>query len=466
MAAGRDLVDRVLGFIVKTRWDDLPADVRHQAKRCLLDLLGAMIAGTQTPVGLLTADFAARFLQGTEATIMIDGRRVSPVGAALANGFAGNALDIDDGHRRIKGHPGACVLPALLAAAETEGGVSGQEFLTALVIGYEVGIRAGLIRHAVYPTYHSSGSWGALAGAAAAGRIMGLEPDVLRHALGAAEYHAPIAPMMKGIDTPSMGKDSIGWGAMAAMASVLMARQGFTGITPLFADAPDRTWIENLGRRWEVMNLYFKPYAACRWAQPAIAGALQVVEDGGLEAAGIARITVRTFAAAARLSTAHPRTTEEAQYNLPFPLAAALLDGEVGPGQVLPPRLHDPALLALADRVEVEVDESFERAFPEKTLAEVIVETDDGRVLSSGPVEAVWEPPKTLPSDAELETKFIWLAGPVLGRKAAEALPATIWNLDDSAAVSELITGCLGTQADRRPNPRRPGAGRLEERPD
>ena len=234
-------VEHAVRFIRDSRWEDLPDEVRHQAKRALLDTLGALIAGAQTPAGVILRGYALAQHAGDEATLLPTGERVSTVGAALANGFAANALDIDDGYRPIKGHPGACVLPALLAAGERATKVSGPEFLTALVVGYELAIRAGLIRHALYSTYHSSGSWGAIAAAAAAGKLLGLDDLTLRHAMGTAEYHAPIAPMMKGIETPSMGKDSIGWGAMVGMASVLLAELGFTGVRPLLDESSGKT---------------------------------------------------------------------------------------------------------------------------------------------------------------------------------------------------------------------------------
>ncbi|MCU0593045.1 MAG: MmgE/PrpD family protein, partial [Desulfobacterales bacterium] len=242
--------DRVLDFIEAIAWDELPAAVRHQSRRCLLDLMGALIAGRRTPVGDIMANVACDQFPGNQATILVSGERVSAIGAALANGFAQNALDIDDGYRRVKGHPGAAFLPALLAALEVRGGCAGSEFLTALVIGYEIGIRAGLIRHAVYPTYHSSGSWGAVGVAACAGRLLGMQRTLLREALGTAEYHAPIAPMMKGIDVPCMGKDSLGWGNMTGLASVFMARRGFTGVEPLFSEAPEKEWVTSLGRQY------------------------------------------------------------------------------------------------------------------------------------------------------------------------------------------------------------------------
>jgi 2-methylcitrate dehydratase PrpD len=145
------------------------------------------------------------------------------------------------------------------------------------------------IRHAAYPAYHASGSWD----------------------------------------------------AMVAMLSVLVAVEGFRGIEPLFADTPDREWIEDLGHNWQIMHLYFKPYAACRWAQPAIAAALALKTRHTVDPDAICEIRVRTFAAACALSTAAPGDTEQAQYNMAFPIAAALLHGMVGPSQVLPPAIFD-----------------------------------------------------------------------------------------------------------------------------
>lgn len=431
----------ILHFIRETTWEDLPSPVQHQAKRCLLDGMGSLLAGTETPAAKITAAFAADQLPGDEATLLGSRARVSAVGAALANGFAANALDVDDGHRLIKGHPGSPLFPVLFASCE-RAPVSGKELLTALIIGYEVGIRAGLIRHATTPQYHSSGSWGAIAGAAAGGRLLGLQDEVLRQALGTAEYHAPIAPMMKGIATPSMGKDSIGWGCMVAMSSLLMAEGGFTGIQPLFEEAPDPEWITSLGEEYRIMNLYFKPYCACRWAQPAVAGALALTEEHTLHPEDIAEITVHTFKEAAALSTDPPHNTEEAQYNMAYPIAAALLDGEVGPQQVLPPRLFDRDLQALMGKVRVTTQDRFQEAFPARALAEVAIKTTQGDTFHSETFAAPWDPDSTLPTDAELSGKFQRFVEPLLGSKKAAAIEGMIWEFDELPQADSLISTC------------------------
>ncbi len=435
----------VIDFILETDWQGLPEEIQHQSKRCLLDTLAAQIAGHHTPVGDLMASFALAQFPGNESTVLVKGDKLSASGAALVNGFANNALDIDDGYRSIKGHPGACVLPVALAAGELSENVSGKQFLSALVIGYEVGIRAGLIRHATYETYHSSGSWGAIAGAAVAGKLMGFSKGKLSHALGAAEYHAPIAPMMKCIDIPGMGKDSIGWGCLVAMMSAIMADHGFTGINPIFDDSPNDEWIESIGKSWEMMKLYFKPYSACRWAQPGVDGALKIITENSLDVKDIKKIQVFTFKESAALRQKYPQNTEEAQYNIPFPIAAALLDGEVGPSQTLLPRLFDKDIRQMMDKITIISQDRFQKKFPAKAESEVEITTHDGRIFLSGEMSARWDVHSSLPSDRELEDKFLWLTSPVLGKANATSLRDLVMNFDQEKNLDRLFYLCTQT---------------------
>lgn len=435
--------DMVIRFVKETRWSCLSSEIQQQSKRCLIDSLGAMLSGMQSPVVQTMRRIATSQLKADGATIFVSGVRCSFAGAALVNGFAGNALDIDDGHRLVKGHPGSCILPVILAASEIVSGCSGKKFLEAMVVGYEVGIRAGLIRHNLYETYHSSGSWGAIGGAAAAGKILNLNKTTLTHALGVAEYHAPIGPMMKGIKTPSMGKDSIGWGAFVAMMSVLMAREGFTGIQPIFEDTPDSLLIEGLGEDYKIMELYFKPYAACRWAQPAIEGVLRITHRSGVSLDDIDRIRVFTFAEAAALNLGYPKNTEEAQYSMSFPIAAALVDGEIGPDQVSELGIFDEDIKNMMRKVEVLVEDRFQREFPERALAEVHIIKRDGEILNSGVVSARWESGNDAPTDEELEKKFFWLVKPVLGEGKAERLVKMIWQFDSITDLKDFIPYCI-----------------------
>ena len=430
---------QVTTFIRETTWHDLPDAVQRQARRCLLDTLGAAIGGRWTPVSKIAGNFAAAAFGGRGAQLWFDGRQLSPPGAALANGMTVDALDIHDGYNLTKGHAGAAVVPAALATLSLDDGpVSGEELLATLVIGYEIALRAGVALHSTACDYHTSGAWNALGCAAVTGRRLGLTPVQLRHALGAAEYHGPRSPMMRCIDHPTMVKDGSGWGAMAGVSAALLAREGFTG-APAATVEGDKTaavW-SDLGRRWRILEQYFKRHAVCRWAQPAVAGALTLFKEHDLAPGTIRRIRVVTFHEAARLATRHPQTTEEAQYSLPFPVAAALAYGRLGPAELSGDALRDEAILALAGRVELVEEAAYNDRFPATRVARVEIETVGGDVLDSGEVQPEWEGDQT-PSDEALRAKFQWLAEPVLGVERAQALEKSAWRCHELADAADL----------------------------
>ncbi|MBW2409463.1 MAG: MmgE/PrpD family protein [Deltaproteobacteria bacterium] len=434
---------RAVEFALDTHWNDLPEGVQHQSKRALLDNLGVLIAGGNTPSSRIVLAFVEDQIAGSgeqaTCTVISTGKKVSAVGAALANGTAANGLDMDDGYNLAKGHPGAALLPALLASAELKNNVSGKDFLVALAVGYELAIRAAVIRHATYTTYHSTGSWGAIGGAAAGGKVLGLNPGQLGHAMGIAEYFAPIAPMMKGIDAVAMTKDSISWGAMVAMSSILLAARGFTGINPLFVDGPGPGLTGALGSDWLIMDLYHKPYACCYWAQAPIAGTLALIKAHGLAPEQIARITVYSFREAIRLLCNAPRDTEEAQYNLAYTLACAVLKGKLGPSEVTPPAIFEPQTLEFMDRIKPVEDAEIQKEFPARRQARVEITTSDGRVFDSGIVDAPWGTPANRPSDQDLIDKFREVTGPVLGNSRVQKLQDMIWNLDSQVQVNRLL---------------------------
>ena len=432
---------RAAEFARTVRWKDLPADVRHQAIRCTLDLCGAAVAGSRTKAAQSAATYALYAHGNGPGTIIGTGASSTAVGAALANGFATSALDIDDGYRPVKGHPGAVVFPAVLAAAE-EARSSGVEFLSALVVGYEVAMRAGRILHSLYDAYHGSGAWAPIGAAAGVARLLGCNAEQVWHALGIAEFHAAMAPEMRSVEHPSMLKDGIGWGAMVGIASGHLAAHGFTGIPALFdagSSGPHLT--ESLGEEYLILDLYFKLHACCRWAQPAIEGALSATRQIGATATDVAKVRVHTFEAATHLRCAAPRTTEEAQFSLPWSISCALIDGVVGPEQVTGESLTDPTRRELAARVQVVVDTELDKVFPDQALAWVEVETKEGSRAHSKVSAAPGEAGTPL-SDEELTKKFRNLIEPVLGSGHANELASAIRGLPASPDLNE-VTGLL-----------------------
>lgn len=402
-----------------------------------MDLMGSILGGSRTAVASKARDFAAAVWPGSEATVVMAKEKSGCVGAVFANAFQANAIDIDDGYRLVKGHPGALVIPAALATAEYVGG-SGRRLIEAIVAGYEVGTRAGLIWHRHYPLYHASGSWGTIAAASAAAVMLDLKEEQTFHALGIAEYQAPVNPMMRCIDYPAMVKDGIGWGSPTGVTAALMAERGFTGIPSLFGFSEYAPQVESLGKTYNILDLYFKPYACCRWAQPPMAAALQLMDSYKLSPLDIERITVLTFRESARLGKAFPCNTEEAQYSICYPLAAAIVDGAVGPDQVLDEKLKNPAILDMLARIEIKHDPRFDEKFPAVAEAEVEITTKDGRNFSSGTVQAKGDPDNPL-NEEELKEKFNWLAGKVKKREEIDEIKQCLNNLEDMENIGPLM---------------------------
>jgi 2-methylcitrate dehydratase PrpD len=386
LRASDGVAAQVEAFARELSWAEVPAHVQRQLGLLLLDHAAVCEGGRRAPASRIAAELATEVYGGDAATALLDGRRLSVPGAAWANGVLANALDYDDGHRLTKGHPGAIVIPAALAMAESVG-ASVRELYEAILVGYEVAIRAGILIHARERQYHASASWGGLGVAVAAGRLLGLGPVQLNHAVGIAEYHAPIALMPRAVGDPAMTKDTCGWGGMIGTTSALLAQRGFTGLGSEFMQAREPL---GLGERWECLELYVKPYPCCRWTQPAIDAALALRDEVG-DPSRITSVVVRTFEAAGLLSQRHPETTEEMQYSLVWPVATALVRGTFGVEEALA-GFDDARVERLARCVRVQIDPRFSAAFPAMRLSQVELELDDGRVLRSDEVEAGGEP--------------------------------------------------------------------------
>jgi len=433
-------------FITGITWDRLPPEAQSQARLALLDTLGAALAGTLTPVSRIATDLAIEVWPGDEATLLLRDRRASAIGAAFANGYAANGLDIDDCAIYTKGHPGAQIFPTALALAESMG-LGGAEMLTGLVVGYEVAHRAARIWHATHDAYQACGSWGSVACAAVAAHLTGLTGEQTRHALGIAEYHAPNLPMMRDIDHPRMVKHGIGWGAMTGIVAAQLAAHGFSGIPSLFGFEKVRDWVTDIGQHYiMVEGLAWKRYACCAWIHAALKGAEQLLREHGFRAEDIDHIRVEAFHEAVRLGAELPTTTEEAQFNMAWPLAALLTDGEVGPAQTLERGLSDPQIQDLARRIELVETEELSRLYRLATRGDprgkyasrVTIVLRDGTALDSGPVEGDINYPQRCWDRKGLEGKFRWLARPVLDETRIDALIDMIRRFEDIENVRQL----------------------------
>src|SRR5260370_19948027 len=425
----------VLDFISDESYTDLPAEVIAQGKRCLLDLLAVAAGGSVTSQALITREHVVAEEANPEgARILFDGRRVSVPGAAWANAAMIESLDAHDGHALTKGHAGVALLPGILAVSERRpGGLGDAELLVSLVKGYELAIRCGLALHRTAPEYHSSGAWNGVAVALVSSQLLGSTREEMLHAAGIAEYFGPRGPMMRCIARPTMVKDSSAWGSRVGVEASLLARRGFTGrpaeliVGPVGSrdSAEQHAYVEelfaDLGRRWRILDQYFKPYPVCRWAQPAVEAALTLRTQYGIDAAQIDRVEIASFLQAVAVDTREPRATEEAHYRLPYPVAAALRFGSLGARQVDGESLKDPEVLRLSRCTELREVPHYTERFPAERQADVTC-VMPAPPRFDRPEHAFPAAPSRPMSDDELVAKFRALAEPVMTEATASVV--------------------------------------------
>ncbi len=444
---------RIVGAAALAReldFDALPDDVVRLALRCLTDLIGVAAAGARTPAAAIVNAYASTQMCGRdrEARMLFDGRRASIAGAAFAGASTIDAIDAHDGHVLTKGHAGVALLPALLAYVDGGVGrqVDGREFVTCLVLGYELATRAGIALHATTSDYHCSGAWNALGCAALGGRLMDFDERRMRDALGIAEYLGPRGQILRVCAQPTMLKDGSGWGAHAGVTAALLTREGFTGAPALTVEREDAAefW-SDLGQRWRIREQYFKAYPVCRWAQPAVEAALSLKRAHRFDTGDIVAIGIESFREAIDLGSQcrMPETTDEAQYSLPFPVAAALVFGRVGAAEIGAAGLNDPRVARLIATFSLREDGEFSRRFPAERWARVRIGFADGSSLVSEPGEARGGTEHPL-SDAEIDVKYRELAEPVLGPRRSARIAALAGSLlIDQAALPALIDELL-----------------------
>ena len=367
-------------FVLDLRAEDVPAATVETVQRCVLDLVGAAAAGAQSEAALIARTGAARLGGVGRAGIWFGGGRRQAAGAAFANSAAASALDLDDGHRAAGGHPGAAVIPAVLAMAE-EVHAGWSEVLAALVAGYEVGVRVAAARDFSALDTLSTGRWCGYGVAAAASRLRSLTVRQTAEAMALAGVLSPgLSAAGYSRVMGNHAKEGIPWATLTGLWAAELAAEGLTGPLDIldhrgYYDA--EKILAGLGENFAVDGVYFKPYACCRWIHGAIDGLCGLVQQNRLQAADIRSIEVHTFGRALRLNNyPDPENLESAQYSLPFCLAAAAVEGKNG---LLPMRgslLHRPDLVALAGRVSLHVNPEFDRMFPERSAARVVIRTD------------------------------------------------------------------------------------------
>lgn len=425
---------------------DVPAEVVHQAKRCVLDALGCAIGAYEAPGRTICEAVVAEIGGPPEATVFCSGTRTSALNAALVNSFLVRFLDFNDvgggGHN-------SDAIPSILAVAEREG-ATGLDVLTAVIVSYELGSRFGdSILSSLEPKGWTKDIRAGLIQPPALGRLMGLAEEQIANAIGICLSHAlPLGILDAHREEHVMAKNiRFGWAAHDAILACMLAKRGFTGpVRIVESDAGVRQVViggdmdlEKLTdfSGWRILDTRFKSMAANGTTQAHVFATMAIVSEHDLTPADIQAVNIRASVRESRHTTTfskkYPRNAESADHSAFFANAVAIRDREFGPDSVRPENFIDPVVLELIERITVRGDPDYPYW---QGSSEII--TKDGRRF-----ERTIDKPHGFGddplSDDELEAKFRKLAIRHLPEDQVDRLVGTCWQLDRLDDLGQLM---------------------------
>ena len=382
----RRALAKMLDFIHDTRWEKMDNNLQNQAKKCFLDLASVICCGAKNNSSKTIARYVESNYPNGDVTILATGKKTNLIGAAMANGMSANALDLDDGYSLLRGHPGSGFFGALISAAEYSDCTYG-ELLAALVVAYETGIRQGYAIRDYFTWDHSTGSYSAFATAAAVGKLLQLNNEQMEMALSIADFIAPVNPAKRSCYVPSMNKDGIYYGQHAGTQAVMMAKSGITGRNAIILDDKYVPYIDTLGEKYYMYDLYIKFYSCCRWAHSPICAISDLMKQYQFTSEEVDKVDVYTFGNAGTLYRCAPTCEDEAQYNIIYPLAAQLIFGNCGPLESSTTKMLDSRVPEMVKRIEFHQYPEYDKEFPGKRLSHVRIIMKSGEVYESQPYE-------------------------------------------------------------------------------
>ena len=428
-------------FVTKSRWEDCPAEAVEAARRAILDCLGVMLAGSVEPAARLVTDVARAEGGSPLATVVGTPLRTGAVWAALANGTAAHALDFDDTNFAMMGHPSAPVLAAALAAGELTL-ADGRALVHAFLLGFEVETTMAAVMNPPHyeKGFHATGTLGTMGAAAAAGRLLGLDPGQTRAALALAASQASGLKENFGTMTKPF---HAGHAARSGVLSALLAREGFTAseqaiegpqgyFAVLGAGKREEQHLESLGAPWKILTsgVAVKPYPSCACTHSIIESALELQRTHRITPEQITEVTVGVHAAVPRiLIHSRPRSGLEAKFSGEFSAAAALCEGRVGMATFRDDKTDDPAIAKLMRRVRLVVDPEIPGDMERHMWTRVTVRFQDGREVSIAPRPVPGHPELPLSKD-QLREKFMDCARLVLSEDRADTVRQMLEELD------------------------------------
>ena len=439
-------------FAAMLQFDSIPEAVVRRAEDLLLDWFGSALAGKIGRPVQTIASFARQMGPADgPCEILISRGSSTPLFAAMVNAASSHFAEQDDVHNGSVFHPAAVVFPAALAVAQALGS-SGRELLEASVAGYEVGIRVGeFLGRSHYRIFHTTGTAGTVAAAAAVGRLLKLTPEQMLHAFGSAGTQAAglweflrDAADSKQLHTAKAAAD----GLMAAY----LAQDGYTGAQRILegaqgmgagmsTDADPARLTDRLGERWALAETSFKFHASCRHTHPAADALLQVVTEHQLRPEQIARVTAHVHQGAIDVlgPVTNPQTVHQAKFSMGTVLGLIAQFQNAGMKE-FDEAFDDIGIRAFRDKVGMELDCEIDAAYPARWIGRVTVETVDGQRYEGRVDEPKGDPGNTLSRD-ELEQKALRLAAFSAAATEDEMRAAfdRLWHVAQAAQVGRLL---------------------------
>ncbi|MCK4400307.1 MmgE/PrpD family protein [Candidatus Bathyarchaeota archaeon] len=456
-----DAAEEIAEHVAGTAPTDIPDSAVSAAKKVVTDLFGAIIAGSSSPESRQVLSLVRGWAGRGESRVLVHGDRVPAPDAGFVNGVMGRARDFDDVHEAAVLHPSVSVVPAALAAAELRGGVTGREFMAAVVLGVDLTCRLGMAPTRGPNVSGMSTTWqcGAFGSAAAASKVLGLDADETLNAMGIA-YSQASGNQQSIIEGATVVGVQQGLTTKAGITSALLAMSGVTGprealegrfgYYPVYhrGEYERGALLDGLGERYEIVNTSIKPYPCCKWTHQAIEAALCIIKEDGVEPEAVEAVEVRLNRQAYNLVCEpmqfkrRPRSVVDAQFSVPFTVAAAIVRGGVSIDTFTEESIRDPEILEMAQRVEATVDPGIEARYGREIAPEIVEVRTTGGETHVRLVEHVRGSPHAPMSFDEVKEKFrrctAYSAKPVPMENVEEFLGA-VSELEKLGDVSSLI---------------------------
>ncbi len=433
---------RLARYLVASRPGDLPAKVRAHGVCSFVNWLGCAVGGSRHPAVDIAYSALSPFAGAEQASILGRDTRTDVMTAALLNGIGSHVFDYDDTHLKTVIHPAGPVASAIMALSEFRG-ISGAEFIHALVLGIETECRIG---NAVYPDHydigwHITGTAGVFGAAAAAGKLLGLDEQQMVWALGLAASQPVGLREMFGTMTKSFHPGRAAQnGLTAALLAAkdyssseqgIEAKRGWANVTSTHRNLAEIT--DGLGERHESLLNTFKPFACGIVIHPVIDGCIQLRNEYLLQAGDIEAIELRVHPLVLELTGKRtPKTGLDGKFSVYHSAAVALIQGRAGEAQYSDEAIHDQQTIVLRNKVNAVIDPSLD-----PDAACIVIRLSNGQRLEKQVLHAIGSAARPM-TEQDLNNKFTDLVVPVLGQDRSAALLRACWDVESCRNMAEL----------------------------